>query len=155
MNDDDVIHVRFSDDTPIKVTVQDDQPIKIIITDGKDGASLHPCGTWDAEKTYSYLDLVSYNRNSYLATKFVPTGTLPTDTEYWQLLVESSSIWGMIEGEIADQTDLSDILAEKANTEDVYTKTENTLVEEAPMDGGLYLRRNGAWVKIEFKRLRI
>ena len=147
MNEDDVIRIHIKDE---------EQPIKIIITDGKDGASIHPCGVWDENRSYFYLDLVSYGKNAYIAKKNVPVGTLLTNTEYWQLLVEeSSSIWGTIEGEIADQTDLFEILSEKANTNDVYTKTDNALVEEAPMDGGLYLRRNGAWVKIEFKRLRI
>lgn len=156
MSEEDIIRIHFKDDDPVKLTIAEDQPIKIVSVSGKDGASLHPCGIWDEEHSYIYLDLVSYARNAYLAKKDVPAGTPLSDTEYWQLLFEeSASLWGTIEGDIGNQSDLIDILAEKANTDDVYTKDNDSLVEEAPMDGGLYLRRNGAWVRIEFKRIRI
>lgn len=144
------------DDAPVDVTIGNDQPINIITVKGKDGASLHPRGFWNAENAYEYLDLVSYNGNAYLAKKDVPTGTVLTNTEYWQvLLVGSSTFWGNIEGNIINQTDLIGMLAGKADTDDVYIKDDIMLVEEAPMDGGLYLRRNGGWVRIEFKRLRL
>ena len=156
MSENDIVHVRFHDDDPVKIRIAEDRPIKIISVVGKDGASVHPCGIWDEEHNYIYLDLVSFGRTAYIAKKDVPAGTPLSDTEYWQLLFEdSASLWGNIEGNIADQSDLIGILSEKANTDDVYTKEGNTLVEEAPMDGGLYLRRNGAWVQINFKRIRI
>lgn len=44
-----------------------------------------PKGEYSSETTYNYLDLVTYNGNSYLALK-TSTNVLPTDTEYWQYI---------------------------------------------------------------------
>lgn len=45
-----------------------------------------PKGAWVSTSTYVKNNLVSYsNGNSYVAVQDVPTGTLPTDTEYWML----------------------------------------------------------------------
>lgn len=51
-----------------------------------------PRGAYSSSATYAKLDVVSYNGSSYMAIKAVPTGTVPTNTTYWQLLVEQPSI---------------------------------------------------------------
>ena len=92
---------------------------------GMDGQSVKPKGTWSDTEQYSTLDLVSYNGSSYVALKTVPAGTLPTDTDYWQLSAQGMSVvWGDITGDIEDQTDLQDALAGKADASSVYSKTE-------------------------------
>lgn len=91
--------------------------------EGKDGRSIHPAGEWSADAEYHTLDLVSYNGSSYMATRSVPAGTLPTDAEYWQVVAEKgepgASEWGEIAGNITDQTDLQEALDSKADTSDV------------------------------------
>ena len=47
--------------------------------------SIVPKGEYSGQITYNYLDLVTYNGNSYLALK-TSTNVLPTDTEYWQYI---------------------------------------------------------------------
>ena len=59
--------------------------------EGVDGQSVAPKGAWDNTEEYHYLDLVSYNGSSYIATKTVPAGTLPTDTGYWMLSAEKGT----------------------------------------------------------------
>lgn len=49
-----------------------------------------PRGDYSSSATYDKLDVVSYNGSSYMAIKAVPTGTVPTNTTYWQLLVDNS-----------------------------------------------------------------
>lgn len=51
-----------------------------------------PRGTYSSSATYAKLDVVSYNGSSYMAIKAVPTGTVPTNTTYWQLLAEKPTI---------------------------------------------------------------
>lgn len=51
--------------------------------------ALTPKGAWSADVTYEKLDVVSYGGNGYVAFKET-TGNLPTDTEFWMLLVEST-----------------------------------------------------------------
>lgn len=46
---------------------------------------LMPKGDYDPTATYEMLDIVSYDRSSYIA-KGTTTGNLPTNTTYWQLL---------------------------------------------------------------------
>lgn len=51
-----------------------------------------PRGDYSSSATYAKLDIVSYNGSSYMAIKAVPTGTVPTNTTYWQLLAEKATI---------------------------------------------------------------
>lgn len=51
-----------------------------------------PRGDYSSSATYAKLDVVSYNGSSYMAIKAVPTGTVPTNTTYWQLLAEKPTI---------------------------------------------------------------
>ena len=107
----------------------DQQDIIIeLAPEGKDGRSVHPAGEWSADAEYHSLDIVSYQGSSYMATRIVPAGTLPTDAEYWQIVAEKgepgASEWGEISGNIADQTDLQDALDSKADVGTSYTKAE-------------------------------
>lgn len=49
--------------------------------------SCSPKGIWSSAIAYDYLDIVTNDNSAYISKKVVPTGTLITDTEYWQLLV--------------------------------------------------------------------
>lgn len=69
-----------------------------------------PRGDYSSSATYAKLDVVSYNGSSYMAIKTVPTGTVPTNTTYWQLLAEKPTIG---EGSIT-----TDMLADGAVTAD-------------------------------------
>lgn len=46
-------------------------------------AAIVPRGEWKSGTAYERLDLVKYEDSIYFAKKDVPTGKLPTDTEYW------------------------------------------------------------------------
>ena len=50
-----------------------------------------PSGTWNDTTEYKRLDIVTDHnmQRSYIAKKDVPAGTLLTDANYWQLLVET------------------------------------------------------------------
>lgn len=47
-----------------------------------------PKGDYDAAETYTMLDVVSYQGKSYVA-KQTTTGNVPTNTTYWQLMVDA------------------------------------------------------------------
>lgn len=47
-----------------------------------------PKGDYDAEETYTMLDVVSYQGKSYVA-KQTTTGNAPTNTTYWQLMIDA------------------------------------------------------------------
>ena len=47
-----------------------------------------PKGNYDAAETYTMLDVVSYQGKSYVA-KQTTTGNAPTDTTYWQLMIDA------------------------------------------------------------------
>lgn len=46
-----------------------------------------PKGAWSSSDPYVNLDIVSYDSGSYMATRDVPAGTLPTNSAYWQQIV--------------------------------------------------------------------
>jgi len=46
-----------------------------------------PKGNYNGATTYDKLDIVTYNGQSYMALS-TTTGNLPTNTTYWQLLIE-------------------------------------------------------------------
>lgn len=39
--------------------------------------------SWDSTKTYEPLTQVPYGNNFYVSKRYVPAGTLPTNTDYW------------------------------------------------------------------------
>jgi hypothetical protein len=49
-------------------------------------------GDWDPTKAYELGYTVTYNGKIYTPTQPVPPGTLPTDTNYWQLTTEQNLI---------------------------------------------------------------
>ena len=50
-------------------------------------------GAWDSSVAYDTLDGVYYTDNStYVAKQPVPAGTLPTNTTYWQLALDASTL---------------------------------------------------------------
>ena len=111
------INIVLENRDDIRVAVEE-KDINVEVPAGKDGRSLHPRGEWSASAAYAYLDLVSYEGSSYVATKAVPAGTLPTDTSYWMLSAEKGepggAVWGNIAGDLSDQTDLQTALDSKA-----------------------------------------
>ena len=52
---------------------------------------LMPKGAYAAGTTYQVMDSVTYNGNSYVC-KQTSTGNLPTNTTYWQILVDNSAV---------------------------------------------------------------
>lgn len=111
------INIVLENRDDIHVAVEE-KDINVEVPAGKDGRSLRPRGEWSASVAYAYLDLVSYQGSSYVATKAVPAGTLPTDTSYWMLSAEKGepggAVWGNIAGDLSDQTDLQNALDNKA-----------------------------------------
>lgn len=111
------INIVLENRDDIRVAVEE-KDINVEVPAGKDGRALHPQGEWSASAAYAYLDLVSYQGSSYVATKAVPAGTLPTDTSYWMLSAEKGepggAEWGNITGDLSDQTDLQTALDAKA-----------------------------------------
>jgi hypothetical protein len=112
------INIVLENRDDIRVAVEE-KDINVEVPVGKDGRSLRPRGEWSAAAAYAYLDLVSYQGSSYVATKAVPAGTLPTDTSYWMLSAEKGepggAVWGAITGDLSDQTDLQTALDAKAD----------------------------------------
>lgn len=48
-------------------------------------------GSYNSENTYEVLDAVNYNSALYIAKQNVPAGTLPTNTSYWQNVLNNSN----------------------------------------------------------------
>lgn len=61
-----------------------------------------PRGEYSSSATYAKLDVVSYNGSSYMAIKAVPTGTIPTNTTYWQLLIDGNIAVDMLQDALDD-----------------------------------------------------
>lgn len=83
-----------------------------------------PRGDYSSSATYDKLDIVSYNGSSYMAIKAVPTGTVPTNTTYWQLLAEKPTI--------GDGSITTDMLADGAVTD---AKLAQTGIKGTTSDG--------------------
>ena len=49
-------------------------------------------GAWSNTAAYEVLDAVSYSNGLYIAKQAVPAGTLPTNTNYWQVAVSTASL---------------------------------------------------------------
>lgn len=121
----------------MKVDFESQDIILELSPEGQDGKSVRPLGDWSATEEYHALDLVTYQGESFIALKDVPEGTLPTDTEYWMINASNKTVyWGTIEGTLAEQTDLATALADKADADTVYTKTEtdSLLADKADAD---------------------
>lgn len=119
----------------MNVDFQEQDIIIEFTPEGQDGKSIRPRGDWSATAQYVELDLVSYQGSTYIAKKIVPVGTLPTDTEYWMINASNETpYWGTIAGTLSNQTDLQTALNEKADSADVYTKTETDNLLNAKAD---------------------
>lgn len=77
-------------------------------------------GEWDSTRTYDPLTIVTYNGNTYIATKEVPAGTTPDNTEYWNMIDYSGGGGGG--GSLADYGIL---------TPDEFTGTDTDKLEQA------------------------
>ena len=53
--------------------------------------SIVPKGTWNNSNTYTRLDLVNYNGNSYIAKQDVPININLNNTNYWKLVAEKGT----------------------------------------------------------------
>ena len=51
-----------------------------------------PKGNWSSTSTYSYLEVVTNNGNSYVAKQNVPSGVELNDDTYWQLIAGKGDI---------------------------------------------------------------
>lgn len=86
-----------------------------------------PRGDYSSSATYAKLDVVSYNGSSYMAIKAVPTGTVPTNTTYWQLFAEKPTI--------GDGTITTNMLADGAVSMDSLGEdVMDTLYASFPVD---------------------
>lgn len=80
-----------------------------------------PKGDFNSQSTYSMLDFVLYNGKSYVCKK-TSTGNLPTNTEYWQLMLDSA-------GSLADLSDV-DLLNPQNGDLIVYNATRGIWVND-------------------------
>ena len=62
--------------------------------------TFNPRGEYDNSTDYAIGDAVSYDGSSYIMYADAPAGTLPTDTDYWQLIAEKGD-----QGDQGDQGD--------------------------------------------------
>lgn len=53
--------------------------------------ALIPKGDWSAETQYKMGNVVTYDGSSYVAHTRPPVGTLPTNTDYWQVSAQGAS----------------------------------------------------------------
>ena len=88
---------------------------------------LLPKGAYDASTTYNLLDFVTYEGSSYVCKK-TSLNHLPTDTEYWQLLV-SSTVHTLTSTLTAGQTSVTfnNALITDSSTIKVYTSQPDLL----------------------------
>ena len=95
-----------------------------------------PKGEYNSATRYTKLDIVKYNGQSYMALAET-TGNLPTNTEYWQLLVEKpvrgTDYWTnadkaeIVQGSVAQvEMDIQPTLTSIQNTADTANSIANT-----------------------------
>ena len=53
-------------------------------------------GDWTSSATYEVLDVVSYQNGLYVAKQAVPANTVPTNTTYWQVAINYSTIYTQV-----------------------------------------------------------
>ena len=91
-----------------------------------------PKGVWSAETQYEPCNLVEYNGSSYVAKLQPPIGTLPTDTQYWQVSAAgtkkaTSDSLGLVEPDNkTTEVDETGVLSVKEST-DIIKKSDGTL----------------------------
>lgn len=89
-------------------------------------------GEWNENKAYEPLTVVTYLTNSYTSKKFVPAGTLPTDTTYWVLTGNYNGMIGQLSDRIGVvEGDVSDLKGAVDTLEDVTIPNLETAVTEA------------------------
>lgn len=49
-------------------------------------------GAWSNTTAYEALDVVTYNNGLYISKQDVPAGTLPTNTNFWQVAITTASL---------------------------------------------------------------
>ena len=78
---------------------------------------IQPKGAWESTVAYEYLNLIRYNNNSYICRSKIgaPTGTLPTDTNYF-MLISTDGIDG------ANGTTAREIQLRKTETKEIQWK---------------------------------
>lgn len=98
-----------------------------------------PRGDYSSSATYAKLDVVSYNGSSYMAIKAVPTGTVPTNTTYWQLLAEMPTIGdgSITTDKLADGAITTAKLADGAVTDAKLAQTGGVLEEVADLKNAI------------------
>lgn len=95
-----------------------------------------PKGEYNSATRYTKLDIVKYNGQSYMALAET-TGNLPTNTEYWQLLVErpvrGTDYWTnadkaeILQSAVTQvETDIQPTITSIENTADTANSTANT-----------------------------
>ena len=79
-----------------------------------------PKDAWESTVAYEYLNLIRYNNNSYICRSKIgaPTGTLPTDTNYF-MLISTDGING-IDG--TNGTTAREIQLRKTETKEIQWK---------------------------------
>ena len=71
--------------TEIKTT----QIVIKMTPEGKDGVSMVPRGSWDESTDYAYMDLVTYDGESFLAKTAVQAGAIPSENpDAWMLIAQ-------------------------------------------------------------------
>lgn len=87
-----------------------------------------PRGDYSSSATYAKLDVVAYSGATYMAIKDVPTGTVPTNTTYWQLLVDNSVTDGAITtAKLADGAVTDAKLAQSGGVLEKITDLKNAI----------------------------
>lgn len=79
-------------------------------------------GEWNSQKVYEPLTIVEYNNSSYTSKKPVPTGIVPTDTEYWALsgttsgqILDLQNRVGLLENETTSLENNVDFIEKKSS----------------------------------------
>lgn len=91
-----------------------------------------PKGVWGAETQYEPCNLVEYNGSSYVAKLQPPIGTLPTDTQYWQVSAAGTKkatldSLGLVKPDNkTTEVDETGVLSVKEST-DIIKKSDGTL----------------------------
>lgn len=98
-------------------------------------SGLVPRGAYDSGTDYDIGDSVDYNGSSYVMYADAPANTLPTDTDYWQVLASKGATggvgdpeWGTFTGDIEDQTDLAEALDLKQDKASTFKRYQGGLV---------------------------
>jgi len=89
--------------------------------------NVNPRGEYDNATTYNTGDIVTYQGSSYIA-KTETTGNLPTDTTYWQLLVEAQVYFETVSQNIKSWDYALSYTGDKL-TSIVYTENLDTITK--------------------------